>query len=188
MEITKEHILKIEKFVSSKLDSLNWYHTNEMRPIARKLAGLEKADKEIVEVAVLFHDIGKIKGGKGHSQRGADMARKYLEREDYEQNFVEEVVYCIIAHSLPWNNKSNLINTPEAKVVFDADMIQQISKFGIIKHVFIFEDELLKDFKEGLIMSRDTLFKAYNLIITKNGRKMAEQGYKFIKDFYKDLL
>ena len=59
MEITKDQLNKIEKFVESKLDSLNWYHTQAMRPIAKKLAGLEKADKDIVDVAVLFHDIVK---------------------------------------------------------------------------------------------------------------------------------
>ena len=62
MEITKEQIQKIEKFVSSKLDSLNWEHSKGIRPIAQKLARLEKADKDIVDVAVMFHDLGKIKG------------------------------------------------------------------------------------------------------------------------------
>ena len=99
MEITKDQIQKIEKFVFLKLDSLNSEHTQAVRPIAQKLAGLEKADKDIVGVAVLFHDLGRIKAGKGHSQRSAEMARKFLEKESYEQRFIEEVVYCIIVHS-----------------------------------------------------------------------------------------
>jgi len=188
MELSKDQIKKIENFVNSRLDSLNWQHTLGVREIALKLARLEKADKQIVEVAALFHDIGKDKGDKGHIERGEKITRKYLETKKFPQNFVEEVVYCISVHSLPWENQTLLLTTPEAKVLFDADMVQQLSKFGIIKHCFIFEQELINDFKSGLIKVRDALFKAYNLIITKSGQKLAEPGYKFVKDFFKDIL
>ena len=188
MEITKNQVEKIEKFVEAKLDSLNWEHTQEVRKIAQKLARLEKADKEIIDVAVLFHDIGKYKGDDGHVQRSADITRKFLEREGLNQRFVEEVVYCVIAHELPWKNQSNLINTTEAKVVFDADIIQQLSEFGIIKHTLAYQEIIKKDFREGMIKSRDQLFKAYNLLLTKNGQKLAEEGYKFVKEFYQKLL
>ncbi len=186
MEITKDQLNKIEKFVESKLDSLNWYHTQAMRPIAKKLAGLEKADKDIVDVAVLFHDI--VKGSKDHGEKGAEIARKYLEKENFEQRFVEEVVYCVIAHQLPWKNQSNLVNTPEAKVLFDSDMIQQVGRFGIIKESINYQDLIRKNHRDGLKKVRDILFEEYNNIFTNNGRKMAEEGYKFVKDFFKDLL
>ncbi|MBU1037156.1 HD domain-containing protein [Patescibacteria group bacterium] len=189
MEISKEQIKKIEKFVSQKLTSLIWYHTQAIRPLAKKLAGLEKADKEIVDAAILFHDIGYVKGGSNdHAQRSAEIARKFLEKEGFEQKFIEEVVYCILVHSAPWENQSNLVKTIEAKVVFDADMIQQLSEFGIIKHTLLYQETILKDFIKGIIQSRDQFFKAYNLIITQNGRKLAEEGYKYVKNFYKELL
>jgi len=187
--LTKAQLQKIEQYVSSKLDSLNWYHTLEVRKIAQKLARLEKADKEIVDTAVLFHDLGKIKiQGLGHSEVSAELARKFLEKENLETRFIEEVIYCIIAHELPWKNQSNLVSTIEAKVVFDADMIQHLSEFGIIKQVLAYQEIIKKNFHEGMIGSRDQLFKEYNLLLTDNGRKLAEAGYKFVKDFYKELL
>lgn len=189
MTITKTQLEKIEAYVCSKLDSLNWQHTQEVRQIALKLARLEKADKEIVDVAVLFHDLGKYNGkNEGHAERSGEMARKYLERENFEQRFIEEVVYCVLVHSAPLHNESHLVKTPEAKVLFDADMIQQISEFGIIKHTIHYGADIYQNYKEGLIKTRDTLFKAYNLILTDNGRKLAEPGYKFIKEFFKKLL
>jgi len=188
MEISKKQIEEIEKFVSLKLNSLDWYHTLEVRQIALKLARLEKADKEIVDVACLFHDLGKSKKFSQHAEIGAELARKYLEKNNFDQRFVEEVVYCMIVHSLPWDNKSNLVNTPEAKVLFDADMIHNITRFGVIKQSIDFRNEIQKDFRAGLIFSRDKLFKAYNLIITDNGHKMAEEGYKFIKEYYGKLI
>jgi len=84
--LTKNQLQKIEQYVSIKLDSLNWYHAQEVRKIAQKLARLEKADKEIVDTAVLFHDLGKIKiKGLGHSAISAELARKYLEKENLER-------------------------------------------------------------------------------------------------------
>ena len=188
MEITKEQIKKIEQYISTKLDSLNWYHTQEVRKVAVRLARLGKADKGIVDVAVLFHDLGKIKEGAGHAQRSAEMARNFLEKEDLERRFIEEVVYSIIAHEMPWQNQSNLVKTIEAKVVFDADMIQQLSEFGIIKVILLKQSLINKDYRTGIIDARDNHFKFYNLLLTKNGRKMAEKGYKFIKEFYNNLL
>ncbi|MFA6305084.1 MAG: HD domain-containing protein [Patescibacteria group bacterium] len=188
MELTKEQIEKIEFYVCSHLDSLNWQHTQLIRPIAQKLARLEKADKQIVDVAVLFHDLGKHTGeNKDHEKRSGEMARKYLEKENFEQRFIEEVVYCVMVHMAPWENKSNLVTTPEAKVLCDADMIQQLSEFGIIKHAINFGADIYENYQEGLIKTRDTLFKVYNLILTENGRKLAEPGYKFIKEFFKKL-
>ena len=139
-------------------------------------------------MAVLFHDLGRIKAGKGHSQRSAEMARKFLEKKDYEQRFIEEVVYCVLVHEHPWQNKAGLIQTIEAKVVFDADMIQQLSKFGIIKASIEFQNILKRDYKEGVISARDNEFSKYNMLLTENGRKMAEKGYKYIKDFFNELL
>lgn len=189
MIISKTQFEKIEFYVCSKLDSLNWQHTNEVRRVAQKLARLEKADKEIVDVAALFHDLGKANGkNEGHAERSGELARKYLEKENFEQNFIEEVVYCVLVHSHPWREQSNLVTTPEAKVLFDADMIQQLSEFGIIKHSINYGADIYKNYQEGLIKTRDTLFRCYNLILTENGRKLAEPGYKFVKEFYKKLL
>lgn len=189
MNLSKNQIEKIEFYVCSKLDSLNWQHTRLVRPIAQKLARLEKADKEIVDVAVLFHDLGKHNGkNEGHAERSGELARKYLERENFEQNFIEEVVYCVLVHSHPWHEQSHLVTTSEAKVLFDADMIQQLSEFGIIKHSINYGADIYQNYQQGLIKTRDTLFKCYNLILTANGRKLAEPGYKFIKEFFKKFL
>ncbi|MBU1131540.1 HD domain-containing protein [Patescibacteria group bacterium] len=181
-------IQKIEKFIESKLDSLNWQHTLEVRNIALKLARLEKADKDIVEAAALFHDIGKIKGDDNHTPRSEEIARKYLESESFNQNFIEEVVYCIAVHEYHWIGKANLIKTIEAQVLADADTIQKLSPWGIIKHSIKYQEDFNKSYEEGIKKLWEKLMKCYNLILTKSGQKEAEKGYKFVKDFFKDLL
>jgi uncharacterized protein len=188
MEITKDQINKIEQYVSAKLDSLNWQHTQEVRKVAQKLAGLEKADKEIVDLAALFHDIGKIKGDTNHIVRSEEIARKYLESNVFNQNFIEEVVYCIAVHEYNWIGKVHIIKTIEAKVLADADSIQKLSAWGIIKHSIKYQEDFTKDYQEGLKRLQEKLMKCHNLLLTKNGPKMAGKGYKFIKDFFKDVL
>ncbi|MCX6785655.1 MAG: HD domain-containing protein [Candidatus Komeilibacteria bacterium] len=188
MAITKNQLEKIEFYVCAKLDSLNWQHTQEMRPIAKKLAGLEKADKEIVDVAILFHDLGKHTGeSKDHEKRSGEMARKYLEKENFDQRFIEEVVYCVLVHMAGLYNQGHLITTPEAKVLHDADQIQQLSEFGLVKNLINYGADIYGNYQQGLVKTRDIMFKGYNLILTENGRKMAEPGYKLVKEFFKKL-
>ena len=167
---------------------MNWEHTLQMREIALRLARLEKANKEIAEVAVLLHDAGKCKGDKGHIQRSEEMARKYLEHEGFEQNFVEEVVYCIAVHDYHWIGKAGLMKTIESKVLADADAIQKLSPWGIIKYSIKYREDFDRDYQAGTKRLWEKLMKCYNLILTDNGRKLAEPGYKFVKEFFKDLL
>jgi len=188
MEITKNQIQKIEQFAESKLDSLNWQHVREMRPIARKLAALEKANKDIVEAAVLLHDVGECRGEKDHIQRSEEMARKFLEKSGFEQSFVEEVVYCIAVHEYPWIGKANLMKTIEAKVLADADIIQKLSPYGIIRHSIKHQDDFRRSYDDGLKRLWEKSMKCYNLLLTKSGQKIAQKNYKFIKDFFKDIL
>ena len=75
-------------------------------------------------------------------------------------------------------------NSKVVKVLFDSDMIQQVGRFGIIKESINYQDLIRKNHRDGLKKVRDILFEEYNNIFTNNGRKMAEEGYKFVKDFF----
>jgi len=59
---------------------------------------LELPDSEPLLLAGLFHDIGKV--GKDHAVRGVEIARGILERFQYPQRDVEEVLFLIRHHLL----------------------------------------------------------------------------------------
>ena len=89
--LPKNQKTAIEKFVINKLDTLNWMHVKGVRPIARALAKKEKANLEIVDVAVLFHDITKpnYKDELNHHLTSAKTAKKFLNRIKADKKFIE---------------------------------------------------------------------------------------------------
>lgn len=182
--LTKEQLKKIEDFAKEQNSEREWIHTRQIRPIAAELAEKEGADKEVVDIAVLFHDVGKDGGFKGHCLRSEKTAREFLEKEGLDKDFVNKVCNAIKRHSGPWNNE-NLPETIEDKVVFDADMIQQRSPFGVAKQFDDFKD---LPFIERVKKSRDTLNRAMEIVITKSGKEMAEKKMKYIDNFFKEVL
>jgi predicted metal-dependent HD superfamily phosphohydrolase len=122
-------VLKAEEFVSAlflaNLDVKHIYHNFEhSRDVASaaKLIGenenLKKSELEIVELAALFHDTGYIETVKGHEEKSAEIARKFLAENNYELDKVEMVVGCILATTVPQKPIS-----PVEKVICDADLI-----------------------------------------------------------------
>lgn len=191
----------IEKFVKSKLDILNWMHVQGVRPIAKYIAKKEKADKEIVDIAVLFHDITKtdLKKELYHHIEGAKLAKNYLKKIRADNKFIDAVYHCILSHSAPLKyfrskakgKKKDFLPMPktiEAKVVFDADMIQQLSPYGITKSLFINYTTYKKPFKEGFLATKNTLMNdAPKQLFTKTAKQLAKQRLKYLRTFFSEL-
>lgn len=176
---------KIEEFVKKNVDEANWIHTQAMRPIAERLAELEGADKVVVDVAVLFHDIAKDKVSLlEHAQKSAEMCEDYL-KTSYSLEHIKKVVYCIKTHSAPWAKNAPMPNTIEAKVLFDADMIQQLSAFGIAKHILKYKD---KNFNDLIESSKKDLVGAYELLMTESGKKLGKERINYVKTFFKNCI
>ena len=199
--LTNQQKNKIEKFVESKLDVLNWMHVSRVRPIAAYIAKKEKADPEIVDVSVLFHDIAKtnLKRELYHHVEGAKIAKKFLTELGLDEDFIDAVYHCVIAHSTPlkyFRSKAKddadvflpAPKTIEAKVVFDADMVQQLSPYGITKSFFINSTVYKKPFQESFLATKSTLMKdAANALFTKTGKDLAKTRLKYLKDFFHKL-
>ena len=174
----------IENFAKENMDELDWIHTKEVRTIAKKLAGSEKANKEIVDVAVLFHDVSKSKTELlKHAVESAKIAEKFLKKIGYDEKFIEQVVECIITHSSPWAKNAPMPKSIEAKVLFDADMIQQLGPFGIVKHILKYKD---KPFDKIIKNSKYDLVEfAFGLLLTKNGKRIGREKVKYVREFFK---
>lgn len=179
-----KQINRIEKYVKENMDEFDWVHTKGVRIIAEELAGLEKADKDIVDIAALFHDISKAKVSPiRHAKESAKMAKSFLKKMKYNDGFIERAVECVAAHSSPWTKNAPMPKSIEAKVVFDADMLQQLSSFGIIKHILKYKK---KTFKEIIKNSEDDLANiAFKLLLTKNGKRIGRSKVRYVKEFFK---
>jgi len=179
------NIKEIEEFVEKNSTEREWLHTRQIRPIAAELADKEGADKEIVDVAVLFHDIGKGKTERNHALKGSEIARECLEKLNIDSVFVQKVCDAVRRHSGPWNKDAEMPQTIEDKVVFDADMIQQRGAFGIVKNLDEFKD---LGFLERVKKARDQLRKAHDLVMTNSGKEMVGKRMKYVEEFFDEVL
>ncbi|ULQ58580.1 HD domain-containing protein [Brucepastera parasyntrophica] len=99
------------------------HHIKPMIPLGLELAEEYGADKEIVTVAILLHDLAAIedeKNSKAHHRIGAEMAEKILSSHNYPPEKREKVKACILNHRSSVNNEKTSI---EEICVADADAI-----------------------------------------------------------------
>jgi [protein-PII] uridylyltransferase len=88
-----EHSFKVIK----SLELLSQAGGVRSNPLARLYS--EIADKQVLFLAALLHDVGKIEG-RGHARKGAVLSRKILKRLSYKPAGIKAVSYLIEIHLL----------------------------------------------------------------------------------------
>lgn len=100
-----------------------WEHVQAVVTLARKLAKLTGADKDIVEASAWLHDIRKDLGEE-HPIAGAEFARDFLPQTDFPPKKIERVAQAIASHMGLWRNKP--LKKLESQVLWDADKLTKI--------------------------------------------------------------
>jgi len=106
--------------LSSDLQFHNFHHTvnvvRGVKDIAKHLK-LDKTQIEILLLAAWFHDSGHIICYTGHEEESQKLAKNWLEKENYPEDKMEQVLACIAATHIPRQPK-NLLE----EVICDADL------------------------------------------------------------------
>jgi putative nucleotidyltransferase with HDIG domain len=132
------------------------YHINIVVKYALLLAEKVKADKEIVEIAALLHDIGKKEyGNNDHHLTSATEARKILNKLDFQKDKIESIIHCIESH----RGKGVDAETIEAKVIMSADAM---SHYDTFPWFFFDVKDNEKDVKERLIWTKSKFERNWN--------------------------
>ena len=111
--------------------SHSFEHVLRVVALAERIARAEGADLDIVHTAALLHDIGRgeeSRTGVCHAEVGAEQARRILQGQSCE--FVEAVAGAIATHRF---RKQLKPETPEAKVLYDADKLDAIGAIGVAR-------------------------------------------------------
>ena len=75
------------------------YHINPVVHIALEMAKKLNADVRVVEIAAYLHDVTRIQGDKeNHHITGADYARKFLEKYNFDNEKIKLIERCIRNH------------------------------------------------------------------------------------------
>ncbi len=198
----KEKIEKIKQFAKEHLDEMRWLHTRDVVKIALRLAEKENVDKEIVEISTWLHDVGfSNKRAKiiTHHIYSVKMTQNLLKELNFEPKKIEQVSQCIKEHMGPATSEflDNLLkaedkdwnflpkpSTKESKIVYDADMINLSSPFGVAKLIFL-NAKQGRNFKEAIIAAKILATQAFNDLKTKSGKEIGKKYFSATKRFLK---
>jgi uncharacterized protein len=131
LEIIMDYAICIDWVVAFDGKSKGNQHLHRVNKIVVFLAEHEYADYDICVAGGWLHDLGLVKGNKGHCFSGVEPAKEYLIEIGVDPEDVDRVTHCIEAHDGEVEAK-----TPEAQVVHDADTIDKMGPFGYMRHVW----------------------------------------------------
>lgn len=130
---------KIIEIVQDKLtcSAHNLDHVFRVYNLCLLIAKYEKdIDLEILIPSALLHDIARVEesqdktGEIDHAVLGSVIAEDILRTLEYEEEKIEKIKHCIIAHRFRTGNEPN---TMEAKILFDSDKLDVIGASGIAR-------------------------------------------------------
>lgn len=199
----------------------DWDHTLRVYNLAIHIGRLEGANLDILGPAALLHDIGRPSEMKlrneekdvCHAEIGTLIAEGILQGYGFGQEDIEKVKHCILTHRFSGSsgcaykkakeeNKTKIPQTKEAKILFDADKLDNIGAIGIARafnysgtynarthnpevdsetvRAHSREDTAYQYYLAKLVKVKDKLF-------TDEAKKIAASRHKFMEDFFSRL-
>ncbi len=122
-EATEQEI--IARFGGLDKASFNyrWEHVKSVVTLAKRLAKMTGADKDVVVAAAWLHDVRK-DAGDTHPQEGAKFARQFLPKTDFPPEKINRVAQAIEDHMGLWRDEP--LTNLESMVLWDADKLAKI--------------------------------------------------------------
>src|SRR6266699_1943626 len=119
----------------SGIDDLahGWEHVQRVYQLALSLAEQEGADRFIVGMAALMHDLGRAaphEGTEHHADLSVQLATTLMSSHELPADTQHAILHAIIAHSF---SRGVPPQTLEAMVVRDADRLDGLGAIGIMR-------------------------------------------------------
>ena len=200
-------IEKVKKQVSELLDKDNsghgMDHINRVLELSLKFAEKENANKDIVSLIALLHDVDDYKLFGIDNADNLTNAKKIMEDCNVDKNTQEQV--CLALNNIGYSKrlKGCCPTTLEGKIVSDADMCDALGANGILR-VYTYSMKNGKPFFDRNIFPIENLsadryirkcadssvchifekiLKLKDLMLTKVGKNEAKSRHQIIVDF-----
>ena len=125
------------QFVDQKLagdgSGHDWWHIYRVWKLAKNIAANEGANKLIVELSALLHDIADWKFHDGDDTKGPQIAEQFLLENKVAREVIDPVVEIVATISYKGAGVATPMQTLEGKVVQDADRLDAIGAMGIAR-------------------------------------------------------
>jgi uncharacterized protein len=197
-------ILAHKHFLSAR-GSHKWDHTLRVCRLCERIGVGEGVDMDVLLAAAYLHDIGRSyqdesNGAVCHAEKGAQMAEPIVEKLALSEAQKKNILHCIRSHRFRGHHEPE---TPEARVLFDADKLDAIGAVGVAR-AFLFAGEVgarLHSAEANIEDSEpysvdDTGYREFKVklskirqrILTAEGLKLAEDRHVVMVKFFKRFL
>ena len=138
-------------------------------------------DVRIAALAALLHDADD---HKLFSTKNNANARAFLEAHQVPRQTIDRI--CGVINSVSFKqNKGKAPDTPEGKVVQDADRLDAMGAIGVAR-TFAYGGEHGRSMADSVQHFYDKLLRLKELMNTETGRQMAEQRHAFLEAFLRE--
>lgn len=181
-------------------------HIYRVLNVALEIAeGEAGVNYDVLIAACLLHDIARQEQYENpkndHAVYGAEKAYKFLIENGFAPAFSQHVADCIKTHRF---RGSNIPQSIEAKILFDADKIDVTGTLGIARTLFyngivgepLYSLDSERNVLDGIDDSDPSFFQEYNYklknvyakLLTETGKSIAESRRQSAIDFYNSML
>ncbi|MDP8902586.1 MAG: HD domain-containing protein [Thermoproteota archaeon] len=195
---------KVERMLEGRDPAHDFHHLMRVYKNAKRIGWLEGTNMDILLPAVLLHDLvvypkGSTKSSKS-SDESADLAQNILRSYGYPQDQINQICYCIRAHSY---SKRVVPASLEGRILQDADRLDALGAIGIARTFsvggsenrifynpndpFCRSDRDLDDMQWTLDHFQTKLLKLEDFMHTQTAKKIAKERTRFMKLFIRQL-
>ncbi|MFT4567573.1 MAG: hypothetical protein ACI9FN_002540 [Saprospiraceae bacterium] len=140
MNFSKQQEVSIQAIISEVKKQLaeaegghDWWHILRVWKNAQLICKKEEVDRYVVELAALLHDIADAKFHDGNEDIGPERALRILETYKVGNNTIEHVISIIKNMSFKNSFERRGFDSPEMRVLQDADRLDAIGAIGIAR-------------------------------------------------------
>ena len=180
--ITQEAMEYIRALFDGNADGHGAAHTIRVWRNAMRIAEAEPAcDRQVVSLAALLHDADD---HKLFSTENNANARRFLEEQGVPQETADRICRAINAVSFS-KNGDRRPDTPEGRVVQDADRLDAIGAVGIAR-TFAYGGKHGRPPEDSIAHFHEKLLLLKDLMNTDKAREIAEERHAFMEAFLRE--
>jgi len=203
-------IKKASRFVRKSLVNAegghDWLHVNRVLKNARRILKKEKANRTIVYLGLLFHDVADPKFNNGDKEKGIKLTQAFLEETQVKQKTASKVVDIVqnISYDGGFENKKKAFL--ELKIARDADRLDALGAIGVARAFHygghagrkIYDPKINpvtyrseKEYREnnGPTINHfyEKLLRLKKGMYTKTAKKIARKRHRYLVDYLKQF-